>query len=85
VKLNNGGPSRIRADSAVHSRIGAVDGRRSMVSQRKLAELRTMGEVGQYVLGMIAGFSEAEIQRKREWTEAQLDQIRDAAVAWADD
>ena len=49
---------------------------------RRPAELRALGEVGQFVLGLVAGFSSDEIADKREWTAEQHREFEAAAAKW---
>lgn len=46
------------------------------IREGTLVKLRKLGEVGQFVLGILAGYTEQEIAQKREWNTLQMRQIK---------
>ena len=42
----------------------------------KIAEWRALGEIGQFFVGLFAGFTPQEIAKKREWTTVQRRKIQ---------
>ena len=52
------------------------------LNSRKLAQLRALGEPGQYVVGRLAGLTVAEIAVRREWTPDEAADYERQGLAW---
>ena len=75
--------ARQRNHSVMH-RFCGLNPRGKVVSAGLLEYMRALGEPGQYLAGLMAGYTDAEIAAKREWTASEARKFKREAIAAAE-